>query len=270
MISTPWVHNSAGTAKDTVTYSGTVPVARARAKARTTSARARAHTNGARATTTETRAATAGCAREVKRLTVQALMVPSKRYHRVAASLEGKDPRYGKCCTCGGDHFARDCPKGRGKGGFRALEAWETWEEPSQVEHARVLSSLREAPPKHTGPQRVLQELRKRFMTCADMNCNCKGGHQQIEGETRRLQDHKQKDSKENGSGGEEGWVSKKKEKILKQRKREQARRTPPQGWPTTRVPQSSLKLVKTIEPDYVKAVNAEDGWEEIEFAPSQ
>ena len=52
--STPWVHNSAGPAKDAVTCPGTVPMARARAKARTTSARARAHTNGARATTTGT------------------------------------------------------------------------------------------------------------------------------------------------------------------------------------------------------------------------
>ena len=39
------------------------------------------------------------------------------------------------------------------------------------------------------------------------------------------------------------------------------------QGAPTARVPQSSLKMLKTIEPDHVKAVNADDGWEEIEFA---
>ena len=32
MLSTPRVHNSAGTCKDTVTYPGTVPVARARGK----------------------------------------------------------------------------------------------------------------------------------------------------------------------------------------------------------------------------------------------
>ena len=38
-------------------------------------------------------------------------------------------------------------------------------------------------------------------------------------------------------------------------------------GAPSTRVPQSSLKMFKTIEPDHVKAVNADDGWEEIEFA---
>ena len=33
------------------------------------------------------------------------------------------------------------------------------------------------------------------------------------------------------------------------------------------RVPQSSSRLRKTIEPDHVKAVNADDGWEDIEFA---
>ena len=50
------------------------------------------------------------------------------------------------------DHFARDCPIGGGQGEFNALEVWETWEEPPLVEHARVLSSPREA---HAGPQRV-------------------------------------------------------------------------------------------------------------------
>ena len=38
----------------------------------------------------------------------------------------------------------------------------------------------REPPPKHAGPR----ELRNRFLTWADMNCNCKGGHQQVEGES--------------------------------------------------------------------------------------
>ena len=45
-----------------------------------------------------------------------------------------------------------------------ALEAWETWEETPQVEHASVLSWLREAPPKHAGPRRVPRELRKKFL----------------------------------------------------------------------------------------------------------
>ena len=67
---------------------------------------------------------------------------------------------------------------------MRVLEAWETWVEPPLVEHARVLSSVREAPPKYASPQRVLRKLRKKkFMTWADMKCNGKGGHQQVEGE---------------------------------------------------------------------------------------
>ena len=36
---------------------------------------------------------------------------------------------------------------------------------------------------------------------------------------------------------------------------------------PTTRVPQSSSKMSKKIDPDCVKAINADDGWEEIDFA---
>ena len=44
-----------------------------------------------------------------------------------------------------------------------ALEAWEAWEEAPLVEHARVLSSLREAPPKHAFPQRLPPELRKKL-----------------------------------------------------------------------------------------------------------
>ena len=83
-----------------------------------------------------------------------------KVYQKGDGKSGGKGPRCGKCYTCGGDHLARDCPKGGGKEGFRVLEAWETWEEPPLVEHARVLSSLPKAPPKHTGPQRVPQELK--------------------------------------------------------------------------------------------------------------
>ena len=74
VLSTPWVRYSAGPAKDAVTYLGTVPTAKARAKASTTSASAREHTNGARATMTGTRAATTGCTREVERQTVRALL----------------------------------------------------------------------------------------------------------------------------------------------------------------------------------------------------
>ena len=169
VLSTPWGYSSAGLAKDTVTYPRTVPMAKARANSRTTSARA---------STTGTKAATAGCTWEVERLTLRALMVPSRGTGRVTASQEGTDPVM--VYTCSAEHFARDCAKCGGKGGFRAQVNWETWEEPPQVEHARVLPLPREPPPKHAGPR----ELRNRFLTWADMNCNCKGGHQQVEGES--------------------------------------------------------------------------------------
>ena len=43
-------------------------------------------------------------------------------------------------------------------------------------------------------------------------------------------------------------------QKSQKQRKRK----------PTTRVPQSSSKMSKTIDPDCVKVVNADDGWKRL------
>ena len=138
---------------------------------------------------------------------------PVKGYQKSDGKSGWKGDRYGKCCTCGGDHFARDCTKVGRKGGFRALEAWDTWEEPPLAEHARVLSSLRQAPPKHAGPQRVPRELRKKFITCADMNCNCKGGHQRIEGEVLAPPGLQAK-----GQDGEwEAKVSKKNPKSQKQ-----------------------------------------------------
>ena len=73
VLSTPWIHNGTGPAKDAVTYPGTVPMAKARAKARTTSARA--HTNGARATKMG-----------------KANIPSSYGTRRVTASLEGQDP----------------------------------------------------------------------------------------------------------------------------------------------------------------------------------
>ena len=217
VLSTPWVRNSAGLAKDTVTYPGTVPTARAgKGKGK---GKGKGAYEWARATLTGTRAATTGCTREVERRTVRALMVPSRGTRRVTASLEGKDPGTASATLAVEIILHEIAPKGGGKGGIRALEAWETWEEPPLVEHARVLSSLREA---RAGPQRVSRELRKKFMTCADINCNCKDGHQQAGGEVSAppgLQ--------ANGQDGEwEVKVSKKNQKSQKQRKREQAGRT--------------------------------------------
>ena len=254
LLSTPWVRNSAGLAKDTVTYPGTVPTAKATAKARTTSARARAHANEARVTLTGTKA------KEGAKANSPRSYGPIEGYQKGDGKSGGKGPRCGKYYTCGGDQFAPDCPKRRGKEGFRALEAEETWEEPLLVEHARVLSPLREA---HAGPQRVPRELRKKFMTGADISCNCKDGHQPAGDEVSAPPG-----LEANGQDGEwEVKVSKKNQKSQKHSEREQAGRTLLQCSPTTRVPQSSLKMFKTIEPDHVKAVNADDGWEEIEFA---
>ena len=90
---------------------------------------------------------------------------PVQGYQKGDGKSGGKGPRCGKCYTSGGDPVARDCPKVEENGGFRALDAWETWEEPPLVEHARVLSLLPGAPPKHAGPQRVPPELRKKSTT---------------------------------------------------------------------------------------------------------
>ena len=94
------------------------------------------------------------------------------------------------------------------------------------------------------------------------MDGHCKGGHQQVEGEVLAPPALQAK-----GQDGEwEVQVSKTSQKSQAQRKREQAGRTPLQGSSTARA-QSLLKMFKTIEADHVKAVNADDGLEEIEFA---
>ena len=94
----------------------------------------------------------------------------------MAASLQGKDPVMASATPSVEIISHEIAPKEKEKGGFRELEAWETWKEPP------VLSSPRQAPPKLAGPQRVPRELRKKSMTPAERNCNCKGGHQLIEG----------------------------------------------------------------------------------------
>ena len=122
MLSTPWIHNGTGPAKDAVTYPGTVPMARARAKARTTSARA--HTNGARATKMGTR--------EQQLRDVQGRWKGEHSellwYQKGDGKSGGTGPRDGTCYTCGGNHFARDCPTVGGKSGIQGTGrgAWRT------------------------------------------------------------------------------------------------------------------------------------------------
>ena len=106
---------------------------------RTTSARARAHTNGNKGNHD-------GMYKGVGKANGPSSCGPVKGYQKGDGRSGGKDPSWQVLHLRW--HFARDCPKGGGKGGFRALEALETWEEPPLAEHVCVLSSLREAPPK--------------------------------------------------------------------------------------------------------------------------
>ena len=108
---------------------------------RTTSARARAHTNGNKGNHDGNKGSNYGMYKGGGRANSRQGVPERRRQVWI-----GQDPSWQVLHLRW--RFARDCPKGGGKGGFRALEAWETWEEPPLVEHVCVLSSLREAPPK--------------------------------------------------------------------------------------------------------------------------
>ena len=99
-------------------------------------------------------------------------MVPSRGTGRVTASQEGTDP-------CDGVHL--QCRTFR----TSLRKMWrKRWIQGTgylgDMERAATARTPREAPPKHAGPR----ELGNTFLTWTDMNCNCKGGHQQVEGES--------------------------------------------------------------------------------------
>ena len=71
--------------------------------------------------------AATGCTREVERRTVRALMLPSRSTRKVTASLAGKDSFMASATLAVEIILHEIAPK--------ALEAWETWEEPPLVEH---------------------------------------------------------------------------------------------------------------------------------------
>ena len=90
---------------------------------------------------------------------------PVKGYQKGDGKTAGKGPRHGKCHTCGEDHFARDRSKSLGDMGRAATGRTRT---------CSVIA---------TRSVRRFTASGKKFMTCTDMNCNCKDGQQQIGGE---------------------------------------------------------------------------------------
>ena len=73
------------------------------------------------------------------------------------------------CWTCGGAHFASDCPRGKSKGkgksapayGFAEEEDWEEWEEPT--ESIMRLSYLREVEDEPNAKSMKPTVIRNRF-----------------------------------------------------------------------------------------------------------
>ena len=63
---------------------------------------------------------------------------------------KGKGPVHGACWTCGGSHFQRDCPQGKG-GSVRGLEGpWEAWTSHNEQDAPLRLTSLKKVPRKET------------------------------------------------------------------------------------------------------------------------
>ena len=155
-------------------------MARVRAKARTTSARARA--------SHESSKSNYGMFQGGGKANSPSSYGPVKGYQKGDGKSGGKGPRLASATPAVEIILPGIAPKMAKVARKEDIQGTR-----SLGDLGSVLSLLREAPPKHAGPQRVPQELRKNFMTCADMNCNCKGGHQQTD------QECKLKDRMENG-----------------------------------------------------------------------
>ena len=104
MLSTPWVHNSAQLANDTVTCPRTVPRARASAKANTTSAEDKGPYEWSKSNCDGNKGSNDA-------IYILSSHGPVKEFQQGDGKSGGQGPRHGKSYTCGGDHFARDCPK---------------------------------------------------------------------------------------------------------------------------------------------------------------
>ena len=157
-----------------------------------------------------------------------------------------KGPLYGGCWTCGGDHFAAECPsKGKGKGGKGLNSVEEEWTGASNV---RSLSHLRE----------VVE---------AGNAAPCKGAPAALpvqDGECSQMAL-----TADVASGEKWTLVDYTKRKVrqgdLKKERKDRARYQVPAS-DTAPKEVRGLRLFTTIEPEGVNAVQ-DQGWEEIELA---
>ena len=146
-------------------------------------------------------------------------------------------PLYGTCWTCGGDHFAAECPsKGKGKGGKGLNSFEEEWAGAAKVKSLSCLRQVVEVEPK------VIPVERKDESSQAE--------------QTKDFQ-------------GEEMWTLvdyrkiKPKQGDVKRERKDRARAQKPVA---DQRAVRQLKLFTTIEPEAVNAVQ-DNEWEEIELA---